>query len=606
MTSSIVSRLGTSPEEGTKAPCRVSTPVNITLSGEQTINTVAVVTGDRVLVRSQTDLTENGIYAVSAGAWTRTKDWNRANDVVSGVLVMDNHTGTLYRASFTGTFTAGTTPVTFGSAASLSDTNAGGGGGGGGGGGIGGSGTGTFIDDAGDGTLNLFFRDSNGIEIQITKNGKLNLPEVYEFPAQSGNPTPIAVTGQVYTREVNGRVELFYIDDAGNVTQLTNVGSITPSVPNATTPDSVNSHTVTATNLGKILLFNTSALVTVTVPEQATETLQQGFFFLFKNDGTGQIVIETEGSDTLEGCKLMQRPGDENTVYLKLESGGVNQWSTIGNIWYPTSVLDTTLTAPPATPVLGATYIVNSGASGDWSGHDMEFAIHVGDDDYFFLDPIDGQIVRDANSGTYVGFNYADWIWEGFGFSASGFGTHIEPDSSTAHMVTAANANGLIVFDSSSMCTVTLPQQSTEVLTSGFPVSAINLGTGGLQYAVEGSDEVVGIRLAQYSRRVVTARLAVADAPNVWVIDNPWDIDQIESYSLTAPPGSPPATGTIYYVKSTATGAWAGHDKEAAIHVGGGVYDFQELPGYVWFRWPNNGHMELLVTSTGSVPISID
>lgn len=597
MTSSIVSRLGTSPEEGTKAPCVVSTIANITLSGEQTINTVAVVTGDRVLVRNQTDLTENGIYAVSTGAWSRTKDWNRANDVVSGALVLDNHNGVLWRAVFQGTFTAGATEVTFTAAASLTNTNAPGDGGGGDPGG-----TGTFINNEGD----LYYRDGDNNVIQITENGRLLLPEVYEYPEQGSNPSPIANVGQVYTREVAGRTELFYIDDAGNVTQLTNVGSVAPSQPNTVTPDSVNSHTVTAANLGKIILFDTSALVTIVVPEQSTETLTQGYFFLFKNDGTGQIVIETEGSDTLEGCKLMQRPGDENTVYLKLESGGVNQWSTIGNIWYPTSVLDTTLTAPPATPALGATYIVNATGTGSWAGEDMHFAIHVGSDEYFFLEPLDGQIVRDANSGTYVGYNYAGDTWEGFGFSASGFGTTITPDSSTAHAVVAANAEGIIVFNSVSMCTVTLPQQSTETLSAGFPITVVNVGGGGFQFALEGSDTVEGIRLAQYSRRPVTARLGVAGSPNTWIIDNPWDITQFESYSLTAPPGSPPATGAIYYVKSTATGAWAGHDKEAAIHVGGGVYDFQELPGYVWFRWPNNGHMELLVTSTGSVPISID
>ncbi len=37
-----------------KNPCRVATTANITLSGEQTIDGVAVVAADRVLVKSQT------------------------------------------------------------------------------------------------------------------------------------------------------------------------------------------------------------------------------------------------------------------------------------------------------------------------------------------------------------------------------------------------------------------------------------------------------------------------------------------------------------------------------------------------------------------------
>jgi len=45
-----------------KAPVRVGTTANITLSAAQTIDGVAVVADDRVLVKDQTDGTENGIY----------------------------------------------------------------------------------------------------------------------------------------------------------------------------------------------------------------------------------------------------------------------------------------------------------------------------------------------------------------------------------------------------------------------------------------------------------------------------------------------------------------------------------------------------------------
>lgn len=66
-------------EKGTTVNVRCATTDNITLSGEQTINTTiggskAVVTGDRVLVKNQANQTENGIYVVSTGAWTRATD----------------------------------------------------------------------------------------------------------------------------------------------------------------------------------------------------------------------------------------------------------------------------------------------------------------------------------------------------------------------------------------------------------------------------------------------------------------------------------------------------------------------------------------------------
>jgi len=51
-----------------------ATTANITLSGTQTIDTVAVVAGDRVLVKNQTTVNQNGIYVVAAGAWSRATD----------------------------------------------------------------------------------------------------------------------------------------------------------------------------------------------------------------------------------------------------------------------------------------------------------------------------------------------------------------------------------------------------------------------------------------------------------------------------------------------------------------------------------------------------
>lgn len=62
-----------------KEPVLAATMGNITLSGEQTIDTVAVVAGNRVLVKNQTDAEQNGIYTVSASTWTRSvgaDDWN--------------------------------------------------------------------------------------------------------------------------------------------------------------------------------------------------------------------------------------------------------------------------------------------------------------------------------------------------------------------------------------------------------------------------------------------------------------------------------------------------------------------------------------------------
>ena len=79
---------GLTGEVSIKVPVRVATTANITLSGTQTIDAIAVVADDRVLVKDQTAGTENGIYIASATAWTRAKDFNGARDTTKGTMVL--------------------------------------------------------------------------------------------------------------------------------------------------------------------------------------------------------------------------------------------------------------------------------------------------------------------------------------------------------------------------------------------------------------------------------------------------------------------------------------------------------------------------------------
>lgn len=57
-----------------KASVIAATTANITLSGEQTVDGVSLIAGDRCLVKDQTAPAENGIYVVASGAWTRAVD----------------------------------------------------------------------------------------------------------------------------------------------------------------------------------------------------------------------------------------------------------------------------------------------------------------------------------------------------------------------------------------------------------------------------------------------------------------------------------------------------------------------------------------------------
>jgi hypothetical protein len=70
-----------------KNSVRVATTAAIVLTGPQSVDGVAVVAGDRVLVKNQADGTQNGIYVAAVGAWSRAADADASIEVTPGLLV---------------------------------------------------------------------------------------------------------------------------------------------------------------------------------------------------------------------------------------------------------------------------------------------------------------------------------------------------------------------------------------------------------------------------------------------------------------------------------------------------------------------------------------
>lgn len=87
---------GTNTAVAIKPPVRAVSTVNLTLSGLQTVGGVALAADDRVLVKSQTNAVENGIYIASTSAWQRAPDFDGLLDVVQGTLVIDQSNSSLY------------------------------------------------------------------------------------------------------------------------------------------------------------------------------------------------------------------------------------------------------------------------------------------------------------------------------------------------------------------------------------------------------------------------------------------------------------------------------------------------------------------------------
>ena len=101
-----------------KDAVRAATTANITLSGNQTVDGIVLVTGDRILVKDQTTGSQNGLYNVAAGLWTRTADSDATTGELTGGSFVFVQEGSVnadsgWVCTTDGTITVGTTALTF-------------------------------------------------------------------------------------------------------------------------------------------------------------------------------------------------------------------------------------------------------------------------------------------------------------------------------------------------------------------------------------------------------------------------------------------------------------------------------------------------------------
>ena len=100
-----------------KESCKVATTANITLSGTQTIDGVAVSADERVLVKDQSTSSQNGIYLCKSGSWSRASDFDSDTEVTSGAFTFVEQGSVNADAGFVlttdGTITVGTTALSF-------------------------------------------------------------------------------------------------------------------------------------------------------------------------------------------------------------------------------------------------------------------------------------------------------------------------------------------------------------------------------------------------------------------------------------------------------------------------------------------------------------
>lgn len=104
-----------------------ATTANLTsLAGTTTIDGVAVVAGNRVLVKDQTTSADNGIYVVAAGAWSRADDASTAAEIAGSFVNIQSGSangGTQYVTTFKSTDAVGVTAMAWNSVVSGSITS---------------------------------------------------------------------------------------------------------------------------------------------------------------------------------------------------------------------------------------------------------------------------------------------------------------------------------------------------------------------------------------------------------------------------------------------------------------------------------------------------
>jgi hypothetical protein len=260
-----------------KPSCRIATTANITLSGTQTIDGVAAIAGNRVLVKNQTTTSQNGVYVVAAGAWARSTDMNAWSEVPGAFCFVEEGTVNA-NCGFTCTSdeggTLGTTAITWTQF----------------------SGAGTYTNGAGLTLTGTQFSLTAGIVTANTYGSATQVPQ--------------------FTTDTYGRVTgVSLVTIAPNISDVAGLGTDVAAqlaLPaDGTDVDAIGYRgaplvsfsanlTITAAHIGKILYHPASDANarTLTIPANATLALEVGSVFEAANDSANDLTVAI-ATDTL-------------------------------------------------------------------------------------------------------------------------------------------------------------------------------------------------------------------------------------------------------------------------------------------------------------------
>lgn len=244
-----------------KPSVRAATTGNITLSGEQTVDGVELVAGNRVLVKNQSTGSENGVYVVSATGWSRSSDADTSAEFTSAFAVFVEEGTTNADSGWVlttdGTITLGTTAIAFTQFTGLGQVVAG----------DGLTKNGNTINVVG--TANRITANADSIDIASTYVGQTSITTLGTVTTGTWNGTTIAVA--------NGGTGATSAGDA-----RTNLSSTTNPLPQKYTASIGGATTATVThNLGTtdviVQCYQSNALVEADVTVTDANVVTIGF-----------------------------------------------------------------------------------------------------------------------------------------------------------------------------------------------------------------------------------------------------------------------------------------------------------------------------------------
>jgi len=438
-----------------KQSCRVATTANITLSSEQTIDGISVVSGDRVLVKDQSNSANNGIYICSTGTWQRAPDFDTGT-VSSGAFTFIEE-GTQYEnngfvLSTPDPVTVGTSDLSFVQFTGTGEITAG----------TGLTKTGNKLDvNGGDGII------ANADDIQVAVDNS-----TLELSASDG-------TGTVRIKD-NG-VTLSKLSSIANMRVIGNTSG-SPATPSAV---SILDEDTLSSNSDTSLATQQSIKAYV----DASNTMGDGFV-IEDGDGTEVTITEnkevkiiggtgivTNWTDTsngtdgdpydltitceLEGTELSSTGESGGTKFLREDGDGTCSWQ-------PVPDTDTTYTAGNGLSLSGTEFAVSSSQTtitsllssslivGEDTDTNIDFS--TGDQIHFYTDGAkqiqiqDGVIAPDTTNDIDLGtssLKYKDAYFTGT-VNSNTFSGNLSGNATTATTLETARTIGGVSFDGSS------------------------------------------------------------------------------------------------------------------------------------------------------------